>query len=96
MKTMKNIPYRLQQNKVPEIRALWGEAFCLEVQMLTVGAPYFSRKIDPAPLQKMARTPMRMRAINFTVKYVVHAGPPIHRQFTNFPENQLTTVYAFI
>jgi len=39
---------------------------------------------------------MRMRAINFTVKYVVHAGPPIHRQFTNFPENQLTTVYAFI
>ena len=29
--------HRLQQNEVSEIRALWGEAFWLEVQMLTVG-----------------------------------------------------------
>ena len=49
---MKNIPY-VQQNKVPEIRVLWDEAFIFRALPHIFGA----KSIQPPP-PKMARTPM--------------------------------------
>jgi len=47
--------HRLQQNKVPDIRALWDEAFIFRA----LSHIFRAKSIQPL-LQKMARTPMQM------------------------------------
>ena len=69
---MKNIPY-VQQNKVPEIRALWDEAFIFRALPHIFGA----KSIQPPP--KMARTPMVSIRL-----FLIQCSVPLVKKFLIF------------
>ena len=68
---MKNIPY-VQQNKVPEIRVLWDEAFIFRALPHIFGA----KSIQPP---QMARTPM----VNIRL-FLIQCSVPLVKKFLIF------------